>query len=172
MRCARSVLLILLLWAGSPSPPPAWGQTADTGPPRDAAQGQGFYLEQNYPNPVNPETWIPFHLEDSLFARDDTVVVTMRIFNILRQVVAIPEAVDHPSGPGNRVIELPYHRAGRKVAYWDGKDSAGRRVPSGVYYCQLVVNDEPRTRKMIVLNSGRRRGLLPWFGNGRDRPGS
>jgi hypothetical protein len=170
MQRARSVLLILFLLAGSLSPPECWAQTPGNGTSDDA--GQEFYLEQNYPNPVNPETWIPFYLEDSLFESGDSVVVTLRIFNILRQVVAIPEAVDHPRGRSARVIELPYRDAGRKVAYWDGKDTAGRRVPSGVYYCQLVVNDEPRTRKMIVLNPRRRRGIIPWFGKEKDRPGS
>lgn len=168
MQCARSVLLVLLLLAGSLSPPSARAQSAVEAPPGERVQG--FELEQNYPNPVNPETWIPFYLEDSLFQTADSVTVTIRIFNILRQVVAIPIAEDHPSGQPVRVINLPYREAGRKVAYWDGKDTAGRRVPSGVYYCQLVVNDQQRARKMIVLNPRRRRGIFPWFGNGRERP--
>lgn len=169
MPCARPVLLILLLMAGSLSPPCIRAQEARDGPLAESSQG--FSLEQNYPNPVDPETWIPFQLEESLFDSGDSAVVTIRIFNILRQVVAIPEAVDHPSGRGVRVINLSYGESGRMIAYWDGKDTAGRRVPSGVYYCQLVVNDEPRTRKMIVLNPRRRRGLFPWFGGREeDRP--
>jgi hypothetical protein len=154
------------LLAGSLSPPCLRAQESRDGPL--AAPSQGFSLEQNYPNPVNPETWIPFHLEDSLFQSGDSVVVTIRIFNILRQVVAIPEAMDHPSGRRVRVIDLQYRDSGRKIAYWDGKDTAGRGVPSGVYYCQLVVNDQPRTRKMIVLNPRRRRNFFPWFGNRQE----
>ncbi len=119
-------------------------------------------LEQNYPNPVNPETWIPFYLDESLFAGDEAVTVTMRIYNILSQVVAIPEATEHPSGRGVRVIDLPYQDAGRKVAYWDGNDTAGRPVPSGVYYVQLVVGEETMTRKLTVLNPRRRRTIFPW----------
>ncbi len=168
MPCARSVLLILLLLAGSLSPPCLRAQAVRGSVPLEPSQG--FSLEQNYPNPVNPETWIPFQLEDGLFETADSAVVTIRIFNILRQVVAIPEAVDHPSGQRVRVIDLPYREGGRRIAYWDGKDSAGRRVPSGVYYCQLVVNDQPRTRKMIVLNPRRRRNLFPWFGGSREGP--
>lgn len=161
MLCARSVLLILLLLAGCLSPPIVGAQEA-----RDAAaveRSQGFYLEQNYPNPVNPETWLPFHLEESLFQNGDSAVVTIRIFNILRQVVAIPQAVDHPEGRA-RVLNLTYSEPGRKVAYWDGKDTAGRRVPTAVYYVQMVVNGQAQssTRKITVLNA-RRRSLFPWI---------
>lgn len=161
MPCARSVLLILLLLAGCLSPPVLGAQESRS--ELAVEQSQGFYLEQNYPNPVNPETWIPFHLEESLFQNGDTAVVTIRIFNILRQVVAIPLAVDHPDGRA-RVLNLTYTEPGRKVAYWDGKDTAGRRVPTAVYYVQMVVGDETRssTRKITVLNP-RRRSLFPWI---------
>lgn len=161
MPCTRSVLLILMLLAGSLSPPALRAQESDNGSTTE--QSQGFYLEQNYPNPVNPETWIPFHLEESLFRDSDSVTVTIRIFNILRQVVAIPQAVNHPDGPA-RLLNLTFTGPGRKIAYWDGKDTAGRRVPTAVYYVQLVVDDSPRssTRKITVLNP-RRRSLFPWF---------
>ncbi|HET7322257.1 MAG TPA: T9SS type A sorting domain-containing protein [Longimicrobiaceae bacterium] len=162
---ARSVLLILFLLAGSLSPPAARGQAP---PPIPQEPALGFRLEQNYPNPVNPETWIPFTLDDTLFTARDSVVVTMRIFNILRQVVAIPQALDYPPGDRSPLIGLAYRDSGRKVAYWNGKDSAGRRVPSGVYYCQLVVDDRPQTRKIIVLNPRRRRSIIPWFGGGKN----
>lgn len=170
MQCARSVLLILMLLAGSLSPPLLRGQGLANAPPGERAQP--FYLEQNYPNPVDPDTWIPFYLEDSLFENGDSVVVTIRIFNILRQAVAIPEAPEHPSGP-SRILNLAFTEPGRKIAYWDGKDTAGRRVPTGVYYCQLVVENQPRssTRKITVVNPRRRRTLFPWFGHEqRDRP--
>lgn len=161
MPCARSVLLILLLLAGCLPPPALRAQEPRNGPAVE--QSQGFYLEQNYPNPVNPETWIPFHLEESLFQNGDSAVVTIRIFNILRQVVAIPLAVDHPDGRA-RVLNLTFTEPGRKVAYWDGKDTAGRRVPTAVYYVQMVVENQarPSTRKITVLNP-RRRSLFPWI---------
>ena len=160
MRFARCVLLLLVLLAGSLSPPTARAQDSRSPPP---ATEQGFYLEQNYPNPVNPETWIPFQLEEELFRSSDSVVVTLRIYNILGQVVAIPLAADPPMPQRTRVFNLAYDQPGRKVAYWDGKDSAGRRIASGVYYCQLVVDDQPRTSmlKMTVLNPSRRRRLFP-----------
>jgi len=163
MQCARTVLLVLLLLAGSLSPPNLAAQAR--GDPV-SEQAQGFILEQNYPNPVNPETFIPFILEESLFRNADTALVTLRIYNILRQVVAIPEALDQPSGRRVRLINRAFTQPGRTIAYWDGRDAAGRRVPSGVYYYELVVNDAPIVRKMIVLNDARRR-IIPWFGTPR-----
>lgn len=165
MRCARTVLLVLLLLAGSLSPPAARAQAARGDPaPEEAA---GFALEQNYPNPVNPETFIPFRLEESLFRNGDSAIVTLRIYNILRQVVAIPDALDFPTdGRQAPLINRTFTRPGRTIAYWDGRDAAGRRVPSGVYYYELVVNDAPLVKKMIVLNESRRR-VIPWFGTGR-----
>jgi hypothetical protein len=166
---ARSVLLILVLLAGSLSPPGAWAQTASAArqPPEEV---RGFVLEQNYPPTVNTETWIPFSLDSTLFERNSTVSATIRIYNILSQVVAIPEAVDHPNGRGLRLLDLPYSEPGRKLAYWDGRDNAGRPVPSGVYYMQMVVGEETQTRKLIVLNPRRGRNIIPWFGGQGDRP--
>jgi hypothetical protein len=157
----RPVLLILFLLAGSLPPPPLGAQSGEAArsPP---VESPGFVLEQNYPDPVNPETWIPFSLETSLFESRAEISATMRIYNILNQVIAIPEAVDHPAGRGTQILNLAYVEPGRKIAYWDGKDSAGRQVPSGVYYVQLVIDNVPDTRKLIVLNNPRRRRILPW----------
>lgn len=164
MACARAVLLILLLLAGSLSPPRLSGQEPSAAPLPEEARG--FSLEQNSPSPVDPDTWIPFTLEDGLFERRDSVVVTLRIVNVLYKVVAIPELREN--GPPARrapLINAIFRAAGRHLAYWDGKDSAGRRVPAGIYYYQLqVAGEEPQTRKMIVRNR-RRRNLIPLLGN-------
>ena len=157
----RSVLLILFLLAGSLSPPEAEAQSAAAIPQR-APDARAFALEQNYPNPVNPETWIPFYLDPLLFRESEQVNVTIRIFNILSQAVAIPEALDHPRGEGTRALNLPFESPGRNVVYWDGKDEAGRPVPSGVYYVQMVVGGDQQTRKLIVLNERRGRRIFPW----------
>lgn len=162
MARALPVLLLLLLLTGplfeieavAQSPPPM-RTTDDEG-------GRTVVLEQNYPNPVNPETWIPFTLDPSLFEQEESVMATIRIYNILSQVVAIPEAIDHPGGRGTRVIDLTYSEPGRKIAYWDGRDTAGRLVPSGVYYLQMVVGEEIQTMKLTVLNPRRRRSIFPW----------
>ncbi|HUE95253.1 MAG TPA: hypothetical protein VMN39_01250 [Longimicrobiaceae bacterium] len=158
---ARSVLLILFLSAGSLSPPALVAQGSPV-TAQSAEAGRGFALEQNYPNPVNPETWIPFYLDPSLFAQARSPRVTIRIYNILNQPVAIPEAMDHARGRGTRVLSLEYEEPGRKIAYWDGRDLAGTPVPSGVYYMQLVVEDETQTRKLVVLNERSRRRIIPW----------
>jgi len=164
MTRARSVLLIVFLLAGSLSPPFLEAQSAEASTRSPPGESQGFALGQNYPDPVSPETWIPFRLTPSLFETRSEVVVTIRIVNSLNQVVAIPEASDHPAGRGIRIINLSYSEPGLKDAYWDGKDAAGRQVPSGVYYVQMVVlgEAEPQTRKILVDNPQRRRWILPW----------
>jgi hypothetical protein len=160
----RSVLLILMLLAGSLSPPGASPQGSQVvrQPPVD--DSPAFVLEQHYPPTLSSETWIPFTLSPGLFDNGREVAATIRIYNGLGQVVAIPEAVDHPLGPGTRVINLTYSDPGRKMAYWDGKDPAGRALASGVYYIQLVVGDEVGgTNKIILDNPSRpRRRLIPW----------
>lgn len=161
MLSARSVLLILLLLAGCLSPPLLRAQEATRDPP--AGRTQPFYFEQNYPNPVDPQTWIPFTLEDELFENRDTVRITIRIFNVLRQVVAIPVAADRRAPIRPNIIDLPYTEPGRKIAFWNGDDQAGRRVASGVYYAQLVIDGfaRPSILKMIVLNPRSRRIRQP-----------
>jgi hypothetical protein len=158
---ARSVLPILLLLAGSLSPPALHAQEAKGRFPGQS--GQGFSLEQNYPNPVSSDTWIPFYLEDSLFESSDSVVVSLRIFNMLSQAVAIPVAQSQPRGARERLINLVFRQPGRKLAYWDGKDTSGKVVPTGVYYGQLVVDDRLQTRKIVVFRQSRGRSILPRF---------
>lgn len=163
---AGAVLPILLLIAGFLSPPDLSAQSAGS-PAVAATESRGFRLEQNNPNPGDPETSIPFYLEESLFARTDTGVVTIRIYNMLRKLVAIPVVLDHPSGKNVQVLDLPYTEPGRQVAYWNGRDLDGRRVPSGTYYYALFVNDEPpQFRKMLVYNQRRLPSIFPWPGRG------
>ncbi|MDE2773012.1 MAG: hypothetical protein OXI46_04825 [Gemmatimonadota bacterium] len=110
----------------------------------------GFSLGQNYPNPFNPETRIPFDLNEELFSDGETPVVSIRIFNILQQLVAVPTALRHPLGEGVPVSDLEYPGPGRYEAYWDGTDGSGREVASGIYLMQLTVNGVSQTRKMYV----------------------
>ena len=113
-------------------------------------QDSGFRLEQNYPNPFNPETKIPFVLGEDLFVDGESVVVSVRIYNVLQQFITAPTALNHPRGEGVPVLDLEYPYPGRFEAYWDGRDQAGRQVASGVYFVQLVVNGESQVRKMFV----------------------
>jgi hypothetical protein len=139
--CAALVLVCLSLGAD-----PSSGQ--DTGP--TSRPTVGFELEANYPNPFNPETTIPFSLSDELFAGGSPVVVTVRIFNLLSQLVAYPAAFAHPAGAGVDMRSLEYTQPGRHEAFWDGTDQSGRQVASGIYLLQLTVNGQSGTRKMIV----------------------
>lgn len=112
-------------------------------------QESGFTLKQNYPNPFNPETRIPFELSEELFADGKTVVVSVRIYNILQQFVAAPTALNHVAGDVP-LINLEYLQPGTHEAFWDGRDLSGRQVASGVYFAQLTVNGKSVVRKMYV----------------------
>ena len=112
----------------------------------------GFQLGQNYPNPFNPETTIPFVLGEDLFVDGRPAVVSVRIFNVLAQLVAHPVALGHPTGEGVPVDQLEYAQSGRHEVFWDGTDQMGRQVASGVYLMQLSVNGlRPLTRRIIVM---------------------
>jgi len=164
---APPVLLLFLLVIYGLSPPAARAQVAGQ-TPTGVAQ-KGFRLEQNYPNPANPETYIPFYLEEDLFQNGDTRVVSIRIVNILRQLVAIPKAVGLPRGRDVPVNNLRYTEPGRKVAYWDGRDLRGRRVPSGVYYCELIVDGKSDYIRFFLTQPRRRtRFPIPFFRGGGD----
>ena len=101
-------------------------------PKRFTSQTQ---LLANYPNPFNPETWIPFRL-----AQPSTV--TTRIYDSLGNQI--------------RVIELGYLRAGNytesnKSIYWDGKNKNGEQVSSGIYFYEISAGNYTEVRKMVVL---------------------
>lgn len=139
LRCLCVVLLTALI--------PVSVQ-AQQGEDRDAESG--FELEQNYPNPFNPETKIPFVLGERVFDSGRSAVVTIRILNMLQQFVATPTALNHSVGEGVPVQDLEYSLPGRHEAFWDGKDSSGAQVASGVYFIQLVVNGQSAVRRMFV----------------------
>lgn len=152
-RCAP-VLLALLL-ARALLSPELFAQQADTAADpalRDGPQEvRGLELEQNFPNPFSTETRIPFRLGEELFEDGRPVLVSVRIFNVLRQLVAIPTALDHPSFSGEPALELQYDAPGRYLLHWDGRDLRGERVSSGVYFCQIIANRSHAVRKMIVI---------------------
>jgi hypothetical protein len=91
-------------------------------------------LLPTYPNPFNPETWIPFGL-----AKGADVTVT--IYNMV--------------GPPVRRIDLGYLEPGvyesrREAAYWDGRNAVGERVASGVYIYELRAGEFRDIRRMLV----------------------
>jgi hypothetical protein len=89
----------------------------------------------NYPNPFNPETWIPFRL-----AEDSQVSLT--IYDRTGRVV---RSVD----VGHRPAAVYESRA--KAIYWDGRNDFGERVASGMYFYTLTAKDFSATRRMVIL---------------------
>lgn len=164
MRRTAPVLLLLFAIYGFLSPPRLRAQ--DPEQPLPATPAKPFRLEQNRPNPENPETWIPFYLDESLFEDGRPGVVSIRIYNVLRQLVAVPTAVGHPRGNNVRMTDLRYTTPGRKLAYWDGKDLNGRPVPSGIYYCELVVNEQSDFTRIVVVARQRRSRFFPLLRRG------
>lgn len=156
---APPVLLLLWLVCVCLSAPFVGAQ----GPGAPGSQSRGFHLEQNYPNPANPDTYIPFILEASLFADGQPPVVSIRVMNMFNQQVAVPKAVAHPRGSNVPVLNLRYTEAGRKVAYWDGRDLSGKRVPTATYFIVLQVGNQVEYARFSVTAPRRRSRLLPFF---------
>ena len=92
-------------------------------------------LLSNYPNPFNPETWIPYRLAEDAF-------VTLTIYDISGQVVRTLEV-------GHRIAAVYESRS--KAIYWDGRNGLGEEVASGVYYYHLSAGNYAATRKMAIL---------------------
>ena len=107
-------------------------------------------MRQNSPNPFNPETTIPFVLSEELWEVDKPVV-SLRIYNVLAQLVAIP--VLRRTGEKFENIALDWNGIGEYEAYWDGKVlDTGREAASGVYVYQIILNGRAAgSRKMTVI---------------------
>ena len=92
-------------------------------------------LLPNYPNPFNPETWIPYQLAApadvniSIHSIDGRLVWTLKL--------------------GYQPVGIYKSRSG--AAYWDGKNALGEQVASGVYFYTLTAGDFTATRKMLIL---------------------
>ena len=92
-------------------------------------------LLQNFPNPFNPETWIPYTLADDS-------AVNIRIYDVEGKLV--------------RRLDVGQQRTGsylsrERAAYWDGKDQLGESVSSGVYFYTLEADAFSKTRRMVIL---------------------
>ena len=92
-------------------------------------------LLANYPNPFNPETWIPYRLAADAF-------VTLTIYDGGGRVVRTL-AVGHQIAAG-------YERRSKAI-YWDGRNEFGEAVASGVYFYTLIAGDFSATRRMVIL---------------------
>ena len=102
-------------------------------------------LLHNYPNPFNPETWIPYRLAEDAF-------VTLTIYDLSGHVV---RALD----VGHQIAAVYESRS--KAIYWDGRNEFGETVASGVYFYHLSAGrsglsaphrrDFSATRKMLII---------------------
>src|SRR2546422_9378285 len=111
-------------------------------------------LKQNYPNPFNPATTIPFTLSGELFANGHRPKVSLKIYNVLAQLVAVP--ILQGTGEDLNNLELTCSTAGSSPcafnAYWDGKVlKTGREGASGVYSYQVIVDGQRVARKIDVV---------------------
>ena len=115
---------------------PGWwlGLLVGAGPPV-AAQANVLpprvELKENYPNPFFPATTIPFEISRAVCGRGHQPVVSLKIYNVLVQVVAIPTLAN---GSSERLDSLRL-RCGEYRAFWDGRYLDGeRQATPGVYY--------------------------------------
>ena len=92
-------------------------------------------LYPNYPNPFNPETWIPYQL-----AMD--AKITIRIYNTEGRIVRTIFSGHQVSG---------YYLTRNQAAYWDGKNELGEQVASGVYIYELTTPTFKQTKRLVVL---------------------
>ena len=92
-------------------------------------------LLQNFPNPFNPETWIPYQLAGA-------ANVSITIYDV--------------QGHHVRQIEVGERSAGvyldkETAAYWDGRSDRGELTPSGIYFYQLQAGDYTAVRRLVIL---------------------
>ena len=89
----------------------------------------------NYPNPFNPETWIPYRLAEDAFV---TVTIYDQRGRMVRDIVV-----------GHRIAGVYESRS--KAIHWDGRTEFGERVASGIYFYTLTAGDYTAMRKMVIL---------------------
>ena len=99
------------------------------------ARPEKTQLLANYPNPFNPETWIPYEL-----ATDTHVRLT--IYNTQGVVIRTLELGHQSAG---------YYTGRDRAAYWDGRNALGEQVASGLYFYQLETDEMSLMRKMVIL---------------------
>ena len=91
-------------------------------------------LLANYPNPFNPETWIPYQLSEP-------AEVTLRIYSVKGILVRTLALGQTPAG---------IYQDRSRAAYWDGRNAMGESVASGLYFYTLTAGDFTATRRMLI----------------------
>ncbi len=96
----------------------------------DGLMPSGFYLSNNYPNPFNPSTTIDYEIPRSCY-------VKIEVYNSIGELIT--------------TLENDFKNAGRFSILWNGKDSNGKNVPSGIYFYRMSANGMTLVKKMIML---------------------
>ena len=92
-------------------------------------------LLPNYPNPFNPETWIPYQLAEA-------ANVSVKIYDVGGHLVRTIFIGFKPVG---------YYLTRERAVYWDGRNEIGESVSSGVYFLQFVAGDFATTQRVVVV---------------------
>ncbi len=152
MKHRWAVLMVCMLTIGTLRSNTAAAQETPPAPTPQRERTPGFELGQNYPNPFNPSTTIPFVIGDYPVCTDAArqYRVTLRVYNVLAQLVAIPILQGEPA-PGQSVQNLLL-ACGRYTAYWNGNYlTTSREVASGIYLYQIQVDGRATVKKMLVM---------------------
>ena len=99
------------------------------------ARPEKTQLLANYPNPFNPETWIPYELATGTDVR-------ITIYNTQGVVIRTLQLGQQSAG---------YYTDRERAAYWDGRNALGEQVASGIYFYQLETDEFSSLRKMVIL---------------------
>ena len=92
-------------------------------------------LLPSYPNPFNPETWIPYQLAE-------TADVSIKIYDISGRLVRTLSVGFKPVG---------YYLTRERAAYWDGRNETGESVSSGVYFLRFVAENFTATQRLVIV---------------------
>ncbi len=96
---------------------------------------QETLLAQNFPNPFNPETWIPYQLSEA-------TEVSIHIYDVSGRLVRTLDVGWQPVGS---------YMTPSRAAYWDGRNAIGERVASGIYFYTLQTAHFAATQRMVIL---------------------
>lgn len=121
------------------------------GTTQGSAKRPAVKLGQNFPNPFNPETRIPFEVSCS-DNPNQQYKVSLRVFNLLAQFVALPVLQGGTgSVAGGQPLENVLLTCGQYTAYWNGNyRSTSNEVASGIYMYVLEVDGQRTVKKMLV----------------------
>ena len=92
-------------------------------------------LLPNYPNPFNPETWIPYQLSES-------ADISVKIYDVGGRLVRNVFVGFKPVG---------YYLTRERAAYWDGRNEIGESVSSGIYFLRFIAGNFATTQRMVIM---------------------